>query len=155
MPPKNMISVTKKTHIPITEASVCCSMVAKWCCSPGWCAARVGLLSLNGDLLELVVVVGFPGDGRNLVKVRSGRWRSRHPFQASGTPWVIICNLPVAHRPQEIHHREQGADRQDRCARSGEHVEHLEFWRILPIAPWHAHVAQDELREEGEIEPDK
>ncbi len=33
MPPKNMISVTRNTHIPRVTASFCCAIVSKWCCS--------------------------------------------------------------------------------------------------------------------------
>jgi len=35
IPPKNMISVTRNTHIPSSEASSCWSMVWKWCCRYG------------------------------------------------------------------------------------------------------------------------
>ena len=45
-PPKNMTSVTRNTHIPSVEASSCCSMSSKWCCSAGGaraCAVRVGV----------------------------------------------------------------------------------------------------------------
>ena len=34
-PPKNMISVTRNTHMPSVDASRCCSMLSKWCCSAG------------------------------------------------------------------------------------------------------------------------
>ena len=30
MPPKNMISVMRKIHIPRVEASFCCSAVSNW-----------------------------------------------------------------------------------------------------------------------------
>src|ERR687897_1785757 len=39
-PPKNMISVTRNTHMPSVDASACWPMSSKWCCSFGWCACE-------------------------------------------------------------------------------------------------------------------
>src|SRR5690348_15573364 len=103
IPPKNMISVTRNTHIPMEEAPLCCSMFSKWCRS-SW-VARASLLSDNGDLLgQFVVVIGLPGHHRCLFKVVGGRRRSRLPFQSGRSPGVVAGFLAVAQRPQEVHH---------------------------------------------------
>src|SRR5213076_3321811 len=46
-PPKNMISVMRKTHMPSVPASRCCSMLSKWCCSAeaACCSASVKCMS--------------------------------------------------------------------------------------------------------------
>src|SRR5579864_6194302 len=106
MPPKNMISVIRKTHIPMEEAPRCCSMFSKWCRSS--CVARTWLLSDNGDLLgKLVVVVSLPGHDRRLFEVIGRRRRGRLPLQAGRAPGIVPGFLPIAQRPQEVHHGQQ------------------------------------------------
>src|SRR5574337_809941 len=98
MPPKNMISVTRKSHMPREAAFFCCSMLAKWWRSAGFCApafwTAVVVLSLNGDLQLLgcnfVVVVGFPGHHRGLLKIESRGRRSSLPFQSGGGPGIVV-----------------------------------------------------------------
>src|SRR5438067_323622 len=107
MPPKNMISVIRKTHMPITEASCCCSMLAKWCCRSELCASTTIALSLNWDLLRLVnlvVVVGFPRHDGCFVEVESSGRRSDLPFEACGVPGIRIGDFAITHRPQQVHH---------------------------------------------------
>src|SRR6185437_1746960 len=137
MPPKNMISVIRNTHMPMEEASRCCSMSSKWCRS-SW-VARAWLLSDNGDLLgKLVVVVGLPGHHRSHFKVVGG-WRGgRLPLQSGRSPGIVARQLAVAQRPQEIDHGQQVADRQNSGSRSRKHVEHLELRRICVIPPGHS-----------------
>src|SRR5512146_2795929 len=121
MPPKNMISVTRNTHIPMEEAPRCCSMFSKWCRS-SW-VATAWLLSDNGNLLgQLVVVVSLPGYNRRLFEVVS-RWRRGClPFQARCAPGIIPGFLAVAQRPQEVHHGQQVAHRQHGGPCRGKHV---------------------------------
>src|SRR5438270_1987807 len=104
MPPKNMISVTKNTHIPMLEASRCCSRSEKW-----WRSTRFAMtvwLFANRDLLrELVVVVGFPGHHWGFFEVKSRRWGGSHPFQPRSGPRIVCGQLSVTQRPQEVNHR--------------------------------------------------
>src|SRR6185437_7581856 len=125
MPPKNMISVIRNTHMPMAEASRCCSMSSKWCRS-SW-VARAWLLSDNGDLLgKLVVVVCLPGHDGCLFKVIGGRRRGRLPLQAGRAPGIVPGLLPVAQRPQEVHHGQQVAHRQHRGSCRRKDVQNLE-----------------------------
>src|SRR5581483_1606946 len=155
IPPKNMISVIRKTHMPIMEASFCCSGVAKWCCSVESCVTTAGGLSLNGGLLQFVVVIGFPGHDGCFVEVIRGGRRFNRPFQSRRSPWIGGCGFPVPHGPQQVDHRQQIANRQHGCTGCRQHVQHLEFGRILPVPPRHAEVSQNKLGEEGEVEPYK
>src|SRR5439155_1891511 len=50
---------------------------------------------------------------------------------------------------------QQVADRQDRGARGREHVVDLKLRRIDVVSPRHTEVAQDVLREEGQIEAEE
>src|SRR5512146_232931 len=121
MPPKNMISVIRNTHMPMEEASRCCSMSSKWCRS-SW-VARAWLLSDNGDLLgKLVVVVSLPGHDGCFLKVIGWRRRGRFPLQARRSPGIVPGFLAVAQRPQEVHHGQQVAHRQHRGTRCRKHV---------------------------------
>src|SRR5580700_10326858 len=116
MPPKNMTSVARNSHIPREAASRCCSASTKWCSSSGPCCSTATGLSLNGHLRgsgDLFVVVSFPRHFWCFLKIEGGRRRSGLPFQASRTPRVIRGNLPVTHRPQEIDHRQNVSDRQN------------------------------------------
>src|SRR5581483_4856361 len=123
MPPKNMISVMRNTHIPMTEASICWCMEEKWCCRAGLWVATAGVLSLNGDLLvQFVVVVRFPRNGRSLVKVEGLGRRFDHPLQSSRVPGVRFGRLAIAHGPQQVNHGEDVADGQNCRACGGQHV---------------------------------
>src|SRR5213594_2150315 len=129
MPPKNMISVPRKIHMPSDEALRCCSMSEKWCCKPGVCSRVSGAgLSLNADLLEsgqFVVVVGLPGDLWSLVEIESRRRRGRLPLESGGVPGIVVGQFAVPHRPEEIDHREKIPDRKNRGTGSRKHVQDL------------------------------
>src|SRR6516162_10316146 len=147
-----MISVTRNTHMPNVDDSRCWSMLAKWCCSA--CSAIWISLVANRKLLfrQVLVVVGFPGHNRCLVKVVRGRRRRRHPLQSHCIPGIWSRFWTVAQRPQEVDHGQHIAHGQDRRSRGGKHVQHLELRRIGVVTAWHTHVAQNELREEGQVE---
>src|SRR5208282_4657042 len=155
MPPKNMISVARNSHMPRVAASRCCSASTKWCNSSGPCCSTAIGLSLNGHLRgggDLFVVVSFPGYFGGFVKIKSG-WRRRGlPLQAGRAPRVVVGDFSVTHGPQEVHHGQNVSHGQNGRARSREHVQHLKFWGILPVAARHSHVAENKLREESEVE---
>src|SRR6266849_8771911 len=116
MPPKNMISVARNSHMPSDEASRCCSMSTKWCLSAGLCCSTAVGLSATAGLLRsgnVLVVVSFPIDDRGMVEVESGRRRRGHPLQAGSAPGIVRGNFSIAHRPHEIHHRQKVSDRED------------------------------------------
>src|SRR6267154_4576246 len=124
MPPKNMTSWARNTHMPRLAAFFCCSSVAKWCRSAGFscaCSSTAAGLVCNGNLhllklwllrnlAYLVVVIGFPGHYRIVVEVESLRRRVGLPLQAGGVPWVRRGRLAVAHRPHEVDHGQQVAN---------------------------------------------
>src|ERR1700745_3269926 len=116
MPPKNMTSWARNTHMPRLAAFFCWSSVAKWCRRAGvscacssTAAGLVGngallLLQLLRNLAHLVVVIGFPGHDRLLVEVE-GRGRRRGlPLQARGVPWIGRSWFAVPHGPHEVDH---------------------------------------------------
>src|SRR5262245_27770174 len=107
MPPKNMISVTRNSHIPSDAEFFCWVMSAKWCRSAGLCSV-VAALVCNRDLrfLDVFVVVGFEVHHRCLVEIECGRRRRSHPLEPSSTPWIVRSRLPVSHRPHEIDERQ-------------------------------------------------
>src|SRR5271170_5716068 len=154
MPPKNMISVARNSHIPSVAASRCCSASTKWCSSSGPCCSTATGLSLNIHLRgsgNLFVVISFPRHFRLLIEIESGRRRRRLPFQAGRAPGVVADDFPVTHGPQEIHHGQNVSDRQNGGACRRKHIQHLEFRGILPVAARHSHIAENKLREEGQI----
>src|SRR5208282_1233761 len=116
-------------------------------------------LSCNGSPpfpgWDLVVVIGFPGDHRRLVKIKGGRRRRGLPLQASGVPGIRAGDLAVAQRPDEVDHRQQIAGGEYAGSGRGENVQRLEFRRILPVAAGHADVAENKLREERQVEADE
>src|SRR5271155_888756 len=160
MPPKNMTSWARNTHMPRLAAFFCCASVANWCCSAGLCACSSTTtgLACNGNLphlrnrVNLLVVISFPGHDRLLVKIERRRRRRRLPLQSRGVPWIRRRRLTVAHGPGEVNHRQQVAHRQNGSARSREHIQNLELWRIRMITPRHPHISQKELRKECAIE---
>src|ERR1700687_732445 len=154
MPPKNMISVARNSHMPSEEASRCCSMVAKWCFSAGLCcSAAIGLYA-TAHLLgswNVLVVVSFPIDNRGFIKIVSRRRRRRHPLQTGSAPGIIGSDFPVAHGPQEINHGQKIPNRENGRPGGREHIQHLEFRRILPVAPRHSQIPEDELGKERQV----
>src|SRR4051812_23046939 len=100
-------------------------MSAKWCCSAGLCDSMMAGLSLNRDLLgkiDIAVVVSFPGYLRRFLEIKSWRRRRSHPFQSSCAPRVWVGVLAVAHRPEEINHRQYVSHRKNCGARGREYV---------------------------------
>src|SRR5579863_3630602 len=102
MPPKNMTSVMRKTHIPRVEASFCCSAVSN-------CSRRASVstwASANFDHLPHygAVIVGFVGHHRDLVEVVNRRRRGRLPLKTGSAPWVRSGDLPEPQGPDEINH---------------------------------------------------
>ena len=78
---------------------------------------------------------------------------------ATPGPWraerVVAGARAASQRPGEVDQRQQVADRQHAGAGRREQVEHLELRRIRVIAARHALDAQQELREEGQVEADE
>src|SRR5207248_2927841 len=129
-------------------------MLAKWWRSSRW-AAKVSL-SANGDLLgQFAVVVGFPGDDWALLKIKGRRRRGRLPFQARSSPRIIARNFAVTQRPEQVNHRQDVSHGENGGAGDRQDVQNLKFGWISMVAAWHAGPAENELREEGEIESDK
>src|SRR5436190_17303975 len=95
-PPKNMISVTRNTHMPSVAASRCCSAESKW-----WACAAVALDGTVG-LPGVGVLVGAAGHDRRLLEVLGGGRRGGLPFQADHAPRVRRRVAAVAHRPDEV-----------------------------------------------------
>src|SRR4051794_27256465 len=124
MPPKNMISVMRKIHIPRVEAFFCCSAVSN-------CSRRARLSTCawlaNLDLLSdyLAVIVGYLSDDRSLVEIVDRPRRIRLPFQTAVAPWIRGRYLPPAQRPDEVQHRHHIPHREHRRTGGREHVQNL------------------------------
>src|SRR5690348_10030581 len=146
-----MISVTRKSHIPSVEASFCCAAVSKWCSSAaGWPECSC-VLMLDKFLLTRVRVSRLGDDWHHLIISRR-RWRAGLPLKALCSPWIGCSHFAPFQRPNEIGHRQQVAERQDRSARRGHHVQNLELFGVGVIAPGHPQVAEQKLREERQVE---
>src|SRR5437867_381076 len=148
MPPKNRISVTRKTHMPNVDASFCCSTLSNW-----WRSAKVWLANLH--LLKNGVVIRLVVDHRSDIEVFRRRRRSRLPLEAARFPRVIRRQLSVAQRPDQVHGRNQISDGKHRCAGGRKHVVDLKFLRVSVIAPRHPQIAHDELREKSQVETEE
>src|SRR5579871_6341012 len=111
MPPKNMISVTRNSHMPSVAVSRCCSMSAKWWrreCAANDLSANVRLLALR--IGTVAVIVCFPGHHRRFLKIVGRRQRGGLPFQAGGVPGIVAGGFAVTQRPEEVDHRQDVAD---------------------------------------------
>src|SRR6185437_10010094 len=168
-----MISVSRNTHMPKLAASRCCPIFSKWCrINDGWSCAcgsaapssSCGVVAIdwlsNGLYLVMslvcqpVVVVGFVVHDRNLGEVFGQRRRLYLPLQPSRLPGIVAGNFSVLQRPWQIQQRQQVADAEDGSAGGREDVQHLEICRVGCVPARHPQIAQDELREEGDNEPD-
>src|SRR4051812_36604561 len=94
MPPKNITSVTRNTHIPSVDASSCCSIEWKCGCSFG-CGAALGTGLLMRHLhsrglgsRRMDVVVGVFGDHRRFMEIVRDRRRLDLPLEARGAPRI-------------------------------------------------------------------
>src|SRR5215469_7136022 len=157
-----MTSVPRKIHMPRLEESFCCSSVAKWCSNAGLsrCSMAVAWLSDNVSLLrlmcvEFVVVIRFPSHDRFLIEIEGSRRRLRLPLEPGGVPRIVGRGLAVPHRPEEVDHRQKIADTEHGRSGRREHVENLELGRICVHASRHAEIAENELREERQVESEE
>src|SRR5882762_5060744 len=110
---------------------------------------------VQAEIRAIIVVVRLPSDFGRDIEILSDRRRGRLPFEASAWPGIGAGHFTVAHGPSEINHRQQVAEREDGSSGSGHHIEHLKFRRIAGVAAGHAQIAENELREEREIEAQK
>src|SRR5580704_6824898 len=99
----------------------------------------------------VLIVVWLPIDFRCHIKIFSQRRRGGGPLKTRRRPWIRAGHFAVAHRPCEINHWQEIAQRQNRSSRSGHHVEHLELRRIVVIAARHAEIAKNELWKESQV----
>ena len=106
-------------------------------------------------LFKPLVVVSFVVHDGHFGKVLGQRRRLGLPLEAGCLPGIVAGDLAVLERPDQVEDRQQVAHAQNGCARGGEDVENLELRRVSCVAPRHAQRAQDELREEGEVEADE
>src|SRR5690349_12943657 len=148
MPPKNSTSVARNSHIPNVEASFCCSTSSNW-----WRSAKPWLANLH--FLQNRIVVGIVSDDRGDFEILGRRRRGGLPFEAGCAPRVVRGELSIPHGPYKINSRDDITNGEYRGARGRKHMVDLEFRRIGMIAPRHAQVTHDELREECQIETQK
>src|SRR6267378_5480531 len=110
---------------------------------------------VQAEIRTVIVVVRLPSDFGRDIEIFWERRRGRLPFEAGAGPGIGAGHFTVAHGPSEINHRQQVAQREDGSSGSGHYIEHLKFRRIAGVAAGHAQIAENELREECEIEAQK
>src|SRR5688572_19646914 len=103
-PPKNMISVTRKSHIPSVEAWNCWPASSNWCAT--WAVASelcCTLRLLGGDRIRVRLVVDHGRDAEVL-----GRRRRRcGPLEPGGGPRIGARRRGVPQRPEQVYERDQ------------------------------------------------
>src|SRR5579884_4030906 len=110
-------------------------MVRRAIRSCAWLPADNGFLPWDLDILrQIAVVVRFGCDDWRLVEVVRGRRRWDGPLQAGSIPRVIASARAILQRPGEVEQWQQVADTEDGSSGGGQHIQHLELRRILPIA---------------------
>src|SRR5208283_3568996 len=111
--------------------------------------------NIETQIRPVMKVVRLPRDHRGNLKILGGRRRRSFPFEAGRRPRIITRDLAEERSPGQIDHRHQIADGENRGARGGHHVVHLKFRRVDVIAARHAQIAEQELREERQVEANK
>src|ERR1700716_3554749 len=174
-PPKNMISVSRKSHIPNVPASRCCSGVSKWwrCCGSETCSCSaatavscvcgcVATVALSngrhlvcGLVFEPLVVISLVVHDRDLDKVFGQRRRLNLPLEARRLPRIIPGNRAILQRPRQVQQRKHIPYAKHSRSRSRKHIQHLELRRICVIPPGHSQIPQNELRQERQVESEK
>src|SRR5580692_402273 len=112
-------------------------------------------LYVEAQIVTIVEVVRLPIDFGRDIEIFGERRRRGLPLKPRCRPWVRSCDLSVAHRPRQINHRQQVAERENRGTRRGHHVKHLKLGWIAVIAARHAEIAENKLREERQVEPNE
>src|SRR4051812_4747525 len=107
--------------------------------------SRLGLVS-GGPQGRIVIRAEL--EIRSFDEVLLGRWRSRAPLEAARTPWIGGRSLTEQQRMNQVSEREQHAQSQQPRPQCRHHVERLKASRIVVVAPWHAGIAEQELRHE-------
>src|SRR6266404_2500009 len=107
---------------------------------------------IQAEIRAVIVVVRLPSDFGRDIEIFSDRRRGRLPFEASARPRIGAGYFTEAHGTSEINHREQVAQREAGSSRRRHHIEYLEFRRVAGVAPGHAQIAKNKLREKREIE---
>src|ERR1039458_7217758 len=151
MPPKNITSVMRKSHIPSVEASFCWASVSN--CTRNWGDSAWASLA-NFNLLPDYggVIVDFVSHDGCYVEIMHWRRRGGLPLQAGCAPRIGAGHFAIAQRPDEIDHGHQVPDGQHGCAGGGKHVQHLKLVGVDMIAPRHPQISQNELREKRQVE---
>src|SRR5260370_8567450 len=86
--------------------------------------------SCQAQIRPIQIVVWLPGNFRCDVEIFRWWRRIGCPLEARRRPRVLPGNLAVAHGPSQVNHRQKIAERENRSARGGKNVKHLEFRRI-------------------------
>src|SRR3989442_392456 len=162
-PAKSSTSVQRNSHMPSREASTCLSRLEKWwarCgsapragCSPGGSAAASDIGVHPAGRMR-PVVVRVLGDVRDPVEVVGGWRRLGQPLETFRAPGVLLASRAPAQRDHQVDEDDDEAEAEQRGARGGGDVQRLEVFRVLVVAARHPVVAQQELRDEGCIEPE-
>src|SRR6185437_10851949 len=157
-----MTSVAMNTHMPSCAVSDCCELSVYCSCrrplntglSEGWLGEVHPVLGGIAAIAR-IVAVGHLRHHRRAREILLGWGRAGPPFEAGCAPGVGTGALAMEDRPGEIDERQHVGDREDGGSRRGEHVPGLQVRRIRVVTPRHAEVAEDELRQEGEVEADE
>src|SRR5215471_534505 len=91
------------------------------------------LRNLLVALVDLVVVVGFPGHDRFFREIESCGRRLCLPLESGSVPRIVGSGLAITHGPEEVDHGKQIADAENGCARGGEDIENLELGHVAIV----------------------
>ena len=101
------------------------------------------------------VVVRVPGDDRRLVEILFRRRRGRRPLQTDRAPRIRPGLAAELQRVDQIDKRQQLADAEIDAPAVDRTFSTWNSGAIRVIAARHAQIAEDELREERQIEADE
>src|SRR6185295_8169501 len=150
-PAKSSTSVARNSHIPRRSACRWVSMARKW-----W-ASLASTDHLRGDAERrgvLLVVVRRAGDLHLAGEVLRHRRRRRRPLEPARAPRVVSRLAAEAERQHQVDEDDEEAEEQQRRPRRRRHVQRLELLLVRVIPPRHPGVPQQELRDEGGVEPE-
>src|SRR5919204_1191171 len=160
-PAKSSTSVARNSHIPKRAAYVWTRGEPK-CAASGYSPGGTATpwKCASGCMLHLVVrrlgvVVRRRRVDRLTVEVMGDRRRLRAvPLVPGGVPGIPPRHLTRLQGDRQVDGDQDETEGEQRGARGGGHVQRPEALRILVVAPGHAHVAEQELGDEGRVEPE-